>query len=49
MSSAGERSLGDFQAFQAKPKVYMSLSERIPGNLLRSQVPPMLPLLSRMT
>ena len=41
--------LGDFHIFQENPKVYMSLSERIPGNLFRSQVPPRLARLSRTT
>ena len=37
----------DLQIFQEKPKVNMSLSDRMPGYLKKSQVPPRLLRLSR--
>ena len=40
--------LADFQIFQEKPKVYMSLSDRMPGYFMKSQVPPRFARLSRM-
>ena len=41
--------VADSQIFQEKPKVYMSLSDLMPGYLKKSQVPPRLARLSRMT
>merc|ERR1719309_891938 len=48
MSSAGAISFGDRHIFQENPNVNMSLSERIPGYLKKSHVPPRFARLSKM-
>ena len=48
ISSEVAMGLADFQIFHEKPKVYMSLSDRMPGYFMKSHVPPRFPRLSRM-